>query len=68
MALSSVVGAIGKTGLRKEVGLFRPGARGQKVHQMVYSEVPRARSTRDGDTGNEDDSSLAGFLNLTNRK
>ena len=28
--------------------------------------MPGARSTRDGDTGNEDDSSFAGFLNLTN--
>ena len=31
-----------------------------------YSDVPEARSTRDGDTGNEDDSSFAHFLNLTN--
>ena len=31
-----------------------------------YSEVPGARSTRDGDTGNEDNSNFAGFLNLTN--
>ena len=31
-----------------------------------YSDVPGARSTRDGDTGYEDDSSFAGFLNLTN--
>ena len=30
-----------------------------------YGEVPGARSTRDGDTGKKDDSSLAGFLNLT---
>ena len=31
MALSFVVGAIGRTGLRKEVGLLRPGPRGLKV-------------------------------------
>ena len=30
-----------------------------------YSEVPGARSTRDGDAGNEDESSFTGFLNLT---
>ena len=37
MALLSVVGAIGRAGLRKEVGLLRPGPRGPKVlrHQMV---------------------------------
>ena len=37
LALSSLVGAIGRTGLRKEVGLLRPGPRGPKVlrHQMV---------------------------------
>ena len=32
-----------------------------------YSDVPGARSTRDGDTGNGDDSSFAAFLNLTNK-
>ena len=31
-----------------------------------YDDVPEARSTRDGDTGNEDNSSFARFLNLTN--
>ena len=33
----SLVGAIGRAGLRKEVGLLRPGPRGPKVlrHQMV---------------------------------
>ena len=31
-----------------------------------YSDALEARNTRDGDTGNEDDSSFAGFLNLTN--
>ena len=30
-----------------------------------YSDVPGARSTRDGDTGNENDSNFAGFSNLT---
>ena len=37
LALSSLVGAIGRAGLRKEVGLLRPGPRGPKVlrHQMV---------------------------------
>ena len=29
-----------------------------------YNDVPGARSTRDGDTGNEDDSSFAGFFKL----
>ena len=56
LALSSVVGAIERAGVRKEVGLLRPGPRGPKVLG--------ARSTRDGDTGNEDDSSFAGFLKL----
>ena len=31
LALSSLVGAIGRAGLRKEVGLLRPGPRGPKV-------------------------------------
>ena len=31
-----------------------------------YDDVPGARSTRDGDTGNEDNSSFARFFNLTN--
>ena len=37
LALLSVVGAIGRAGLRKEVGLLRPGPRGPKVlrHQIV---------------------------------
>ena len=37
LALSSLVGAIGRAGLRKEVGLLRPGPCGPKVlrHQMV---------------------------------
>ena len=30
LALSSVVGAIGRAGLRKEVGLFRPGTCGSE--------------------------------------
>ena len=36
-AVVSLVGAIGRAGLRKEVGLLRPGPRGPKVlrHQMV---------------------------------
>ena len=29
-----------------------------------YDDVPGARSTRDGDTGNEDNSSLARFFEL----
>ena len=29
-----------------------------------YDDVPGARSTRDGDTGNEDNSSLARFFKL----
>ena len=94
LALLSVVGAIGRAGLRKEVGLLRPGPRGPKVlrHQMVWmmcrghgvpemvtpamrttavllgflnlTDVPGARSTRDGDTGNEDNSSFARFFKL----
>ena len=47
--------------------MLRPGPRGPKVlrHQMVpYSDVPGARSTRDGDTGNEDNSSFAQFFKL----
>ena len=61
----SVIGAIGRAGLRKEVGLLMPGPRGPKVlrHHEVYSGVTADQSTRD--TGNEDDSSFAGFLNLT---
>ena len=37
LALLSFVGAIGRAGLRKEVGLLRPGPCGPKVlrHQMV---------------------------------
>ena len=37
LALLFVVGAIGRAGLRKEVGLLRPGPRGPKVlgHQKV---------------------------------
>ena len=31
-----------------------------------YSDVPGARSTKDGETGNEDNSGFARFLNLTN--
>ena len=31
-----------------------------------YGDVPGARSTRDGDTENEDNSNFARFLNLTN--
>ena len=31
LALSFLVGAIGRAGLRKEVGLLRPGPRGPKV-------------------------------------
>ena len=48
LALLSVVGAIGRAGLRKEVGLLRPEPRGPKVlwHQMVQwgaggTEYPR---------------------------
>ena len=45
------------------MGLLRPGPRGPKV--LRHDDVPGARSTRDGDTGNEDNSSFARFLNLT---
>ena len=68
LALTSVVGAIGRAGLRKEVGLLRPGPRGPKVlgprGTKWYDDVPGARSTRDGDTGNEDNSSFARFFKL----
>ena len=33
-----------------------------------YDDVPGARSTRDGDTGNEDNSSFARFFKLDNDK
>ena len=63
LALSSAVGAIGRAGLRKEVGLFRPESAVLR-HQMVYSNVPGARSTR-GDTGNGDDSiSMLAMISL----
>ena len=62
LSVHSVVGAIGRAGLRKEVGLFRPGPRGPKV--LRHDDVPEARSTRDGDTGNEDNSSFARFFKL----
>ena len=61
LALLSVVGAIGRAGIRKEVGLLRSGPRGQKMLRQWYSEVPGARSIRDGDTGNGVDSSFAFF-------
>ena len=65
LALLSVVGAIERAGLRKEVGLLRPGPRGPKVlRQKWYNDVPGARSTRDGDTGNEDNSSFARCFKL----
>ena len=37
LTLSSVVNVIGRAGLRKEVGLLRPGPRGPMVlrHKMV---------------------------------
>ena len=62
LALLSVVGAIGRAGLRKEVGLLRPGPRGPKVlrHQMVRGHgvpemvTPAMRTT----------AVLLGFLNL----
>ena len=48
LTLSSLVGAIGRAGLRREVGMFRPGPRGPMVlrHQMVLwcaggTEYPR---------------------------
>ena len=74
LALLSVVGAIGRAGLRKEVGLLRPGPRGPKVlrHQMVQM-VPngtvmcRGHGVPEmvpGDTGNEDNSSFARFFKL----
>ena len=65
LVLSSLVGAIGRAGLRKEVGLLRPGPRGPKVlrHQMVRWSAG-ARSTRDGDTGKQDDNSFARLFKL----
>ena len=62
--LLSVPSPIGRAGLRKEVGLLTwpEGALAPNGTVMW----PGAQSTRDGDTGIEDDSSFAGFLNLTN--
>ena len=67
LALLSVVGAIGRAGLRKEVGLLRPGPRASWARcfrTKWYNDVPGAWSTRDGDTGNEDNSSFAQFFKL----
>ena len=43
LSVQSVVGAIGRAGLRKEVGLLRPEPRGPKVlrHQMVGPRGPK---------------------------
>ena len=45
------------------MGLLRSEPLGSKVlrHQMVQL-CARAQSTKDGDTNNEDDSSIAGFI------
>ena len=68
LALLSVVGAIGRAGLRKEVGLLRPGPRGPNVlrhlngtmmcrgHGVPEMVTPAMRTT----------AVLLGFLNLTN--
>ena len=60
MASYSVVGAIEKTGLRKEVGLLRLGPRGPTVmcweHGVPEMVTPAMRTT----------AVLLGFLNLTN--
>ena len=57
LALSSLVGAIGRAGLRKEVGLLRPGPRGPKVlsapngtmmcrgHEVPEMVTPAMRTT-----------------------
>ena len=50
--VSSVVGSIGRAGLRKEVRLLRPGPRTKVLRHQMVSDMPGARSTRD--TGNED--------------
>ena len=71
LALLSVVGAIGRAGLKKEVGLLRPGPRGPKVlwaasapngtvmcrgHGVPKMVTPAMRTT----------AVLLVFLNLTN--
>ena len=64
----SIVCAIRRVGLRKEVGLLRPGALGHVVQRCFgtiwYSNLSKAQSTQDGDNGNEDYSSFAGFFKL----
>ena len=66
LALLSVVGVIGWAGLSKEVGLLRPGLRARRCFGTKrYGDVPGARITWDGNTGNEDNRSFAWFLNLT---
>ena len=66
--LLSVVGAIGRAGLRKEVGLLRPGPRGPKVlqHQMVTVKCRGHGVPEMVTPAMRTDSSFAGFLNLTN--
>ena len=55
LALSSVVGTIGRAGLKKEVGLLRLWATwpegASTPNGTVMCGVPGARSTRYGDTG-----------------
>ena len=64
LSWSAVVGAIRRAGFRKEVGLLRPGPRGPRSFGAKwYGDVQGARSTRDGDTRNEDDSSFDMYSN-----
>ena len=50
LALSSVVGAIGRAGLRKEVGLLRPWATWPEGASAPNGTVMCRGSTRDGVT------------------
>ena len=63
--LSFVVGAIRKAGLREEVGCSGLGHVARRCFcTKWYDDVPGAWSTRDGDPGNEDNSSFARFFKL----
>ena len=64
------INAIGRAGQKKEMGLLRPGLCGPKPKGKGASApngtvMYRALSTKNGDTDNEDNSSFAGFFNLT---
>ena len=56
-----IVSAIGRAGIKKKVGIFRPVILGS-----VGAQHRTRQCTQDDDTHNEDDSSFAGLSNLTN--